>query len=228
MKAKTKCVFAMLALLSVCPYLDATEARIQVVDETGMGVPEILVIVKSLEFGKGVDFRALSGKDGFVPPVDLRPGLYQAIATDPYGPWFTKVQEFVMAKAPLTIRVAIRAAIIDSIPIWEAHVKVRVRDANGAPVPGAKVIGRDPAAQDFDLAETDAQGLATVGISGNGAEVVVVYGDQVHSEWVEIRTSSIDCCHDCYLIASKRMRKKEHSLTINLPLVESKYPGLRL
>lgn len=222
MTAKTTCVFAVLVLVSVSPYLNATEARIQVVDETGMGVPEILVIVKSLEFGKGVDFRALSGKDGFVPPVDLPPGLYQAIATDPYGPWFTKVQDFVMAKAPLTIRVTIRAAIIDSIPIWEAHVKVRVRDANGAPVPGAKVIGRDPAAKDFDLAETDARGLATVGISGNGAEVVVVYRDQVHSELVDIKTNTIDCCQNCYLTVSERMRKKEHSLTISVPPVESK------
>jgi len=39
---------------------------------------------------------------------------------------------------------------------------------------------------------------------------------------MEIRTSSIDCCQNCYLTVSKRMRKGEHSLTINLPLVESK------
>src|SRR5262245_16161710 len=81
----------------------AVPLRVVMVDGTGAGFTDVLVIVRSLEDGKE-SFRALTDSSGIVPVHDLNPGLYRLIATCPYGICQTTVHEFLVKRDPIDLR----------------------------------------------------------------------------------------------------------------------------
>ena len=71
---------------------------IKIEDETGDALKDELVIVQDLNNQEHEILRALSDKNGYVPPLELPSGLYRVIATAPYGLWETSVREFLVGQ----------------------------------------------------------------------------------------------------------------------------------
>jgi hypothetical protein len=95
MRNTFKTGLALMALFAIPRACSGSPVRIQVTDPTGAGAANVLVILKSLD-GKGELFRGLSGPNGYIRQLDEPPGLYQAIATMPYGAWKSQVTEFLL------------------------------------------------------------------------------------------------------------------------------------
>ena len=166
--------------------VQASPVRIKVVDVAGEGLPKILVIARSLESAEGD--RKLSDTNGRIPPFDLKAGIYQLIAIDPYGTRPTTVQEVIVGGEPLDLQIElpIPATNTDGELVPQIEVPIRVLDTGGQPVPNAIVLGRDSEAQSIRFYRTDRQGSVTPRLNVNEAYVVVFYMGKVYTERVDI------------------------------------------
>jgi len=91
----------------LCLPASAAPLRVRVLFRGGDPFPGALVVVKSLE-GGGEVLRALGDASGMVPYLEVRPGLYQAIATCPI------YQCSVLASASRTSTLAV---LVPHIPL---------------------------------------------------------------------------------------------------------------
>src|SRR5690242_15077869 len=102
-------VFVGVLALMACFYANAVPVHLRVLDQTGAGFPDVLVIIKSLA-GKGEIFRGLTDQAGSVPERDLIAGLYRAIATCPYSICETKVTEFLVSDTPVELELKVNVS----------------------------------------------------------------------------------------------------------------------
>ena len=118
------CVWASLTILTISEGAKPTEAQTSVTIQVQVGdapIPEDLVIVKSLEKPGNELLRAHTNKTGNVPPVDLKPGLYRAIATTPYGLWVTAAREFLVKPGQIEMEVVVTTDVDSQCP-FRRHI----------------------------------------------------------------------------------------------------------
>jgi hypothetical protein len=153
----------------------AGTVRLTVKDPTGAPIPKVLVILRSLYNGKEIS-RSLTDNEGKIPELKLKPGLYRATATYPYGLWKPEVREFLAGDRPVDVTLILQAAgTQDNIAILGApHALLQVLNREGKPVPGALVIVRDTTATYEERHTSDHLGEANVYLIGEPTVLVVV------------------------------------------------------
>lgn len=160
-------------LISCCAH--GAQFRILTVDETGAGFADVLVIVKSLE-GKGEKFRALTDKSGAVSAYELSEGLYQIIATCPYGICQTTVREVIVANQPVDLKLSLKVLPTVGNAFTVGRIerrRVEVLDSDGRPVTSAQVLVRDAAAQHQRWYQTGVDGKVEIALP-HGLETTVI------------------------------------------------------
>ena len=179
---------SLVALTLALPlWANATSFRLTVVDATGAGFPDVLVIVKSLD-GKGELFRVLTDGAGKIPERDLAQGLYRAIATCPYGICETEVREFFVREKPveLELKVAVSPTKGNIAVIGPSlRMRVQVLNAAGMPVESAALLVRDECAVDERWYNTDTNGEVEVTWPDGAVIFAAVFKDFLAREKVE-------------------------------------------
>ncbi len=171
----------LFAILAFASSVRAASIGIAVVDEAGLPLKDILVVVQKLEPREEEICRTLTNQQGRARGVELPPGLYRAIATTPYGLWSTTAVEFL---APLSAgEVTLEVHPVPTRGYGDiATVGKRIRDiqvlqASGQPAVAAEVLVRDKEAtlQLERRYKTDASGKAKIELVGTPTIAVVVF-----------------------------------------------------
>jgi hypothetical protein len=194
MKVRFNCSALSVVGFLFCSSVLAAPVRVHVIDAAGEGFPKILVIARSLERPTESD-RELTNNNGLTTALNLGSGLYQIIASDPYGTWPTTVREFILGNQPIDITLQLDVPGTND-QTWgpaAVGVPIKVLDRHGHPVANATVLGRDPEAKFMHFYRTDQQGNATPVLGVNGAYIVVFYQGQVHTEEVNIPYNEFAC-----------------------------------
>lgn len=166
----------LLLLTSLC---SATATKIQVVDASGAPAQDVLVIVKALDH-YGELARRLTDQQGGIGSLGLKPGIYRAIATTPYGLWQTEIREFVVSDTPVEVQLTVKPrgthGFGDVVTLGGSSADLQVLGTDGKPAGGAEVLVRD---KDATLSlerwyKTDANGKAKVELVGHPTVVVVI------------------------------------------------------
>jgi hypothetical protein len=213
----TACLFYLASIL--CPTAHAAAVKIRTVFADQEAVPNVLVIVKSIE-GQSEEFaRGLSGPDGSIPSLELRPGLYEAIATCPYGHIPTTVHDFLVANEAALIEVTLNPDNDQRINYNKISWNVQVLDQDGHPAVNAVVIGRNAeASTGVSAARTDKRGRATVSVPVDGALIEIIYGKRTWTEPAYGLTDNLGGCRQrCLLEAKARLQKPQQLLAIRVP-----------
>ena len=210
-----------LAILSVCcACVDATTVTMRAVMSpslAGGGMSGVLVIVRGLDPSTGEVLRALTGAHGLAPELDVPPGLYEAIATDPYSWWQTSVRDFEVQSKPVSLDLPLSMEPDQRVDLNIVDWHVTVVDAKGRRVPNAWVIGRDPdATTGASVAKTDSRGSATVTIPMDDATIAVVYNGRSYSEHFQPDPGMRNCRWSCLDRAQAKMKKRRRTLTFSL------------
>ncbi len=170
----------------------AVPVTVNVTGTNGTALDKALVIIQRLNEGSEPELsRELTNSDGAVTLNDAAPGLYRAIATDPYRSWKTEVEEFLVKDKPVTVTLRLeRQATDDPVIASVGRLTVHVLDAAGKPAVGAHVLLRDayahPHAEHWGT--TDAQGSVTLDVTANSSVLVIVYNGQLY----KFRANSYD------------------------------------
>lgn len=179
----------LLFWLVACSPCLAGQVEIAVANTAGTPLPGVLVIVQELQPPKERElFRALTDERGNTEPHSLPAGLYRAIATSPYSRRQTEVREFLVQDTPVKVALRMRERIVvDEINVSVGRLAVRVVNAGGGPVAGARVLVRDSEAHpdSEQWGTTDARGVASVDLTSTVTELIVVYGDQLYASPIE-------------------------------------------
>jgi hypothetical protein len=217
--SRKSCLATALVLVVLhCASAGATSVTIHLKTWYGAaGPPKVLVIVRSLESGKGEMSRDLSAPDGSVPPLNLAPGLYEAIATYPYGNWLTQVKDFLVLDKPVAIEFSLNSESVNAVSGNRIHLSVLVLDREGHPVPNAWIIGRDPEAHFGNTTKSDNHGRATVDIPSDRAEVTVLHNGGSYVQPMNIETGIVDCENNCILRETGKVNKTLPKVTVRLP-----------
>jgi len=173
----------LLALIVLATMTSSTKVDLVVHDSAGAPVKDELVIVQDLYNQEHEVLRVLTDAEGKIPILDLRPGLYRAIGTAPYGLWQTQVQEFMVGKTPMKIELSVRPISThgngDIATAGTKKKRLKVLKVNGQPVSGAEIYVRDRGAT-LNLERryvTNTQGEVDIELTGDPTIVAVVVGE---------------------------------------------------
>jgi 5-hydroxyisourate hydrolase-like protein (transthyretin family) len=185
MKAVVRCSFSALLLLALPAPVLAASVKVHVVNADGAALKGALVIVQALQDGQERELcRELTSASGEIALPNLQPGLYRAIAADPYRSWTTEVREFLVKNQPLNLELKLAARATDD-PVIAAvgRLTVHVLDSAGNPASGAHVLLRDAEARTGaeHWGITNASGTTSVEVTANSAVLVIVYRDQLYT-----------------------------------------------
>ena len=173
-----KHVIVALLLSTTCL---AAQTKIRVEDAPGESLKDVLVIVKPLDSNSFNDIRQLTDEQGRVHPLDLKPGIYQAIATTPYGIWETSVKEFIVDNKPVDLTLSLSPqpthGFGDIVPVRTSKTEIQVLTSAGTPASGAKVFTRDKNATLYleRWYTTDEQGKAKIEFRADPTVLVIMY-----------------------------------------------------
>ncbi len=183
------------ALLGLVPQVPLT---LRVEDASGARLKDELVIVQDLNGREREVLRALTDQNGYIPVPDLKPGLYRAIATSPYGLWETEIREFLVEEgSPLEVVLKVRPMPThgygDIVTVGAPQSELRVLDSTGLPVSGAAVLVRDRNATPYleRWYQTDAKGLAKIELTSSPTIVVVVYQNKLTIKEISQKPASM-------------------------------------
>jgi hypothetical protein len=155
---------------------------IAVQDPSSAPLKNELVIVQNLDDHERELVRALTDDRGGIPAIELRPGVYRAIATAPYGLWQTTVREFLVGDTPVKLQLSVEPKPThgygDVVSVGNAKISLHVVDAAGGPIAGASILVRDREATPYleRWYTTDASGNVEVESVADPAVVVVIHG----------------------------------------------------
>jgi hypothetical protein len=174
-----------LAMFGAVPTLGPVtfSVKIKVEDSSGAVVKDELVIIQDLNGREHEILRVLSDEYGIVPVLQLPPGLYRFIATNPYGEWQTKVLEFLVGQQSTEVTIRVEAMPThgygDIVTIDTTRVQLQVIGPDEKPASGAIILIRDRNATLYleRWYKTDSNGVAKVELIGKPTVAVVVYGD---------------------------------------------------
>jgi 5-hydroxyisourate hydrolase-like protein (transthyretin family) len=179
-----RCAFAFVSLAMCSAPGFATPVTIHVTGANGAPLPGALVIIQNLPSNTEQELsRELTNEDGEVTLKSVEPGLYRAIATDPYRSWQTEVEEFLVKEQPVTVSLRLeRQATDDPVVASVGSLTVHVLDAGGNPAAGATVLLRDSAAHPHaeHWGRTDVSGSVTLDVTANSSVLVIVYNGQLY------------------------------------------------
>jgi hypothetical protein len=148
------------------PICLAEHVRVKAVDEVGVRVPDILVVVRSLDTHTLFPPRFLTDSEGQTPVFEVPPGLYQFVASCPFGIWRTSVTEMFVDSSTKDIILRVGATqAIDVITTNEpptVSVYMFSSPPEKAPLAGIRVLSRGSEAEDEDWLQTDATGRVRV------------------------------------------------------------------
>lgn len=206
-----------LLMLSSCP-IYGTTLRIRTVDESGANFPNVLVIVRPLDFGSEL-FRALSNEQGNILPRDVDPGLYQIIAVCPYGICKATVEEILVESKPsqeLVFKVKLKP-IIDTVVIGVPQLNVQVEDNNGNPIVGLRILARNSEASFQRWYTTDPTGKIWGEFEGDPTVLVFYYKGKIVTR--EVREPHSQAAELALLQCEKSIPMKPQSvdLVVKLP-----------
>ena len=123
-----------------------------------------------------------------------------------------------MATTPLELQLSLEIPDPDcSFLMTTVDLDVQVLDRVGNPVSGAAVMARNPESKYAFFTKTDSRGRAVVKTPVDGAEVMTIYGGEVHSQTVEIKAGLVSCSSKCVNRKMKYLRRTPHQLTVRLP-----------
>src|SRR5258708_22598753 len=149
----------------------------------GEFIKDLLVIVQDLDNHENEILRALTDRDGNVPPIKVRSGLYRVIATNPYGLWQTSVREVLVRGKPTQVAITAKPMGThgngDVVLTGAQHELLRFIGPDGQPAAGASILCRDREAT-LSLErwyKADRSGEARIELVGNPTVVVVQYDD---------------------------------------------------
>lgn len=162
-------------LVSVTTAAAAGTVQLTVKDPTGAPLPKALVILRSLHDGHEIS-RSLTDSQGKIPKLKLKPGLYRAIATYPYGLWKTEVHEFLVGDRPVELTLTLQTTgTKDNVAILGAsHALLQVVNRKAKPVPGALVIVRDITATYEERYRSDHFGEVRVNLIAEPTVLIIV------------------------------------------------------
>jgi hypothetical protein len=151
-------------------------------DPSGAPLKNELVIIQDLDDSQTDMARAVTNKDGEIPQLNLRPGLYRAIVMAPYTLWKTRILEFLVNDAP--VRLVVKLELLstrgygDVIPVGARHVQLQVLTSDGHPVAGASILARDEDATLYleGWYRTDQSGAVTIETAATPLVIVVISG----------------------------------------------------
>ena len=161
----------------------AAPVQIRVLDGRGSPLPRVLVIVQVLQPDKHEIARMLTAQQGDAALGSLDPGLYRAIAADPYGPWETEVREFLVTNEATVVTLRLRAReTSDPMVAIVGQLTLHVFGAGSKPVSGARVLIRDAKATPSSehWATTNASGTAILPVTANASVIVVVASQRLY------------------------------------------------
>ena len=179
-----RCALAFLCLSMYSAFGFATPVTIHVTGTNDVSLKSALVIIQDLHHsGEQELSRELTNADGEVTLSNVEPGLYRAIATDPYRSWETEVEEFLVKEEPVTVTLRLaRRGTDDPVVASVGRLTIHVFDASGNPAVGARVLLRD--AEAYPHAErwgtTDAKGDVTLDVTANSSVLVIDYRGQLY------------------------------------------------
>jgi 5-hydroxyisourate hydrolase-like protein (transthyretin family) len=178
---------ACAALLSLAVFgipLFAVPVDVRVVGSDGKPLGGALIIVQHLQNTAEHEVsRELTNAQGRAELRDLQPGLYRAIATDPYRSWQTEVREFLVKDQPVTMGLELTHEATDDPDVAVVgRLTVHVLDASGEPAQNAKVLLRDAQAHpDSEYwGTTNASGTVSLDVTANASVLVVVYDGRLY------------------------------------------------
>jgi len=175
----------LLSLAVVATPLFAVPVDIHVLGSNGEPLGGALVIIQYLQNGKEHETsRELTNAQGQVALKDLQPGLYRAIATDPYRSWRTQVRELLVEDKPATIKLELAHESTDDPDVAAVgRLTVHVLDASGEPAQGARVLLRDAEAhpRSESWGTTDASGTVNLEVTQNSSLLVILYDGRLYS-----------------------------------------------
>jgi hypothetical protein len=187
----------LILLFGLLGFASNIPVNIQVEDASGAAVKNELVIVQDLENHEREVLRVLSDLNGQVPQLDLKAGLYRAIATNPYGVWNTEVREFLVKQSPVKLVLKVEPMGShgngDIVTIGAPDAELQVLSADGQPARGATILARDKEAS-LHLErwyKTDANGMAKIELVDSPTIVVVVYREQITTKQVPRETAHL-------------------------------------
>jgi hypothetical protein len=175
-------VFALIFLSSAI----AAPLKLRVVDASGAPFAKVLVIVRSLE-GGGEITRDLTDANGRVPEIDLRNGLYQVIATCPYGLCDTVVREFLGGRTTgeILITVPVKPSDTEGMLLGSPRVRTVLKLPNRSIASGVHLLVRDLKAKREKWYVTDEHGAAIIELLDDPVQLVAIHDEAVFTLQLE-------------------------------------------
>lgn len=171
----------MLITLLLCGTCFAAPATVRVVDGSGAPVRDVLVIIQSLDNRQRDVSRKLTDEQGSVGTLELKAGLYRAIATTPYGVWHTAIKEFLVSGDRVEVRLTVEQEPThgagDVVTVGASTADLQVLKPDGTPASGADMLVRDKDATLYleRWYKMDEAGRSRIELVGTPTIVVVVY-----------------------------------------------------
>lgn len=177
---KTRFVIGAILMMHVQLCL-AEHVRLITQDEVGFRVPNILVVVSLLRPEKYLQLRFLTDSKGETPSIDLPSGLYQFVATCPFGLWRGSVTELFVGDNPKDIVLPVKAkSEIDVVDVSKrTAVTLRIGTAlsEGPPLSNVEVMSRDVDGGNEIWLRTDTKGQIRIhvnDVNDGGPTILVV------------------------------------------------------
>ncbi len=178
-----RCALAFSLAMTSAPAF-AIPVIVHVTGANGGPLKAALVIIQDLRSTTERELsRELTDNAGDVAVNLAEPGLYRAIATDPYRSWKTEVEEFLVKQKPVTVTLELaRQTTDDPVVAAVGRLEVRVLDAAGDPAAGARVLLRDGTAHPHaeHWGTTDAQGTVSLDVNAGSSVLVILYDGQLY------------------------------------------------
>jgi len=141
---------------------------------------DVLVILRSID-RPGTSERRLTDKAGIARFDIAETGLFQVIATEPFGGWTTRVKEFLVGPSdPVEVKLTVGLLGEQYHEYLVPNVKVTLVDGNGHPLGQTAFLTRSDSGCETRWYLTDANGSADVKAISSPLILVVEHKGKVY------------------------------------------------
>jgi hypothetical protein len=184
-------VWAIVAVVVAVISTSCYGGTITIVDKSQVPLPNVLVIVRSLNTGHEIG-RFMTDPSGKIPSIDFKNDLYRIIATCPYGPCATTIREYfgVHLANSVVIEADRRAGYAPQFVKVSRKVTLMIQDEAQTPVAGIAALVRTPDAAQETWYQSNSDGSVEIGLPQDNA-VLLLLAPRSHN--VLIYTVAQDC-----------------------------------